>query len=259
MRNLLKSIHYQMRHDLFVVILFLIASIISGVIIISDVNFSSITGSEFLAVFGMSYPILFMILISMLTTRICGWDFMDKTLNYEILAGHTRNQVYWAKVCASLLWCLTSCLIITVLPVLVVTMIYGWEASINPGSAVLCFVLAIFPMIQFISEIVLLTFLVKNYLIAAVISCMLGEFVVMIDMVMTSLGYQSMLFLALPNLIALFDFSNYHMGYVNGEDVMVIDMALTTPVILMTILSSVLISAICLILGSVRFRKSDLR
>ncbi|MDE5753317.1 MAG: hypothetical protein K2H89_02035 [Oscillospiraceae bacterium] len=259
MRNLLKAIHYQMRHDLFVIILFLIAGIISGIIIISDVNFSSVTGSEFLAAFGMAYPILFMILISMLTTRICGWDFMDKTLNYEILAGHTRNQVYWAKVCASLLWCLTSCIIFTVLPVLVVTIIYGWEASIDPGSAVLCFVLAIFPMIQFISEIVLLTFLLKNYLIAAVISCMLGEFVMMINIIMTSLGYQSMLFLALPNLIALFDFSNYHMGYVNGEDVMVIDMALTMPVILTTILSSVLIGAACLVIGSVVFRKSDLR
>ncbi|MDE6729390.1 MAG: hypothetical protein K2J71_01260 [Oscillospiraceae bacterium] len=259
MRNLLKAIHYQMRHDLFVIILFLITCIISGIVIISDVDFSSVTGSQFLATLGMAYPVLFMILISFLTTRICGWDFMDKTLNYEILAGHTRNQVYWAKVCASLLWCLDSCMILTVVPVLVITMIYGWGINMDAGSAVLCFVLAIFPMMQFISEIVLLTFLVKNYLIASVISCMLGEFVMMINVIITSLGYQSMLFLALPNLTALFDFSNYHMGYVNGEDVQIIDTALTPEFIMITILSSVLISIICLMIGSARFRKSDLR
>lgn len=259
MRNLLKAIRYQMRNDLSVVILFLIVAVIYGILIVSDVDFSRITGSQFLASMGAVYPILFMILISFLTTRICGWDFTDRTLNYEILAGHSRQQVYISKICASLTWSLVSCMIFTALPVLVMTIIYGWGTNIAPGSAIACFGLAVFPMIQLISEILLLTFLIKNFLLALIISFMMSEFLIMLDILLTSSGHASLLFLALPNLTTLFDFSNYHSEYINGEDVMVIDTVLSAPVIAMTIISSVLVSAGCLLLGYHLFRKADLK
>lgn len=106
MRNIIKALNYQTKTDnvtyysLFVVLFLAVISFI-------DADLSELTGSMYIAAMGESYfALLPVFVILMLGVRILGWDYGDKTMNYEILSGHHRREVYFARVIVSHIWCI---------------------------------------------------------------------------------------------------------------------------------------------------------
>ena len=91
MQNIIKALQYQTRRDNVTYYAFL-ALVLGYVMVFSDLSgVLNLTGSQYFissqALFCL--PVSFFIVI--ITTRVCGWDYTDKTMNYEILIGHNRN------------------------------------------------------------------------------------------------------------------------------------------------------------------------
>ncbi len=253
MRNIIKALTYQTRTDNVTYYSILLAVFLT---IFGMLDFD-MTGSEYVALNGESISLLPVFLILMLGVRILGWDYADKTMNYEILSGHHRREVYFARVIVAHIWCIAFCVGFMLLPVIIFTLINGWGETMDFGGMALRFALAIFPMIRIVCQYVLLVFLVKSAYIAWAAGYLLSMFSMLIPMLFEELMQIKFTYqFANTNLMKLFTF-NQSMGYVNGEDVTICHTELEPSMIIGTIGVSVAVSVICIVLGYVIFRKSD--
>ena len=253
MRNIIKALTYQTRTDNVTYYSILLAIFLT---IFGMLDFD-MTGSEYLALNGESISLLPVFLILMLGVRILGWDYADKTMNYEILSGHHRREVYFARVIVAHIWCIAFCVGFMLIPVLVFTLINGWGVTMDFGGMALRFALAIFPMIRIVCQYVLLVFLVKSAYIAWAAGFLLSMFSMIIPMLFEELMQIKFTYqFANTNLTKLFTF-NQSIGYVNGEDVTICHTELEPSVIIGTIGVSVAVSVICIVLGYIIFKKSD--
>lgn len=253
MRNIIKALNYQTRTDNVTYYSMLIPFFL---IIFGMLDFD-MTGSEYVALNGESISLLPVFLILMLGVRILGWDYADKTMNYEILSGHHRREVYFARVIVAHIWCIAFCVSFMLLPVLVFTLINGWGETMDFGGMALRFALAIFPMIRIVCQYVLLVFIVKSAYIAWAAGYLLSMFSMLIPMLFEELMQIKFTYhFANTNLMKLFTF-NQSIGYVNGEDVTICHTELDPSMIIGTIGVSVAVSVICIVLGYIIFKKSD--
>lgn len=254
MRNIIKALTYQTRTDNVTYYSILLAVFLT---IFGMLDFD-MTGSEYVALNGESISFLPVFLILMLGVRILGWDYADKTMNYEILSGHHRREVYFARVIVAHIWCIAFCVVFMLLPVLFFTLINGWGTTMDFGGMALRFALAIFPMIRIVCQYVLLVFLVKSAYVAwaaGYLLSMLSMFIPMLFEVFVS-NFKFTYQFANTNLTKLFTF-NQSIGYVNGEDVTICHTELEPSMIIGTIGVSVAVSVICIVLGYIIFKKSD--
>ena len=253
MRNIIKALNYQTRTDNVTYYSILLGIFLT---IFGMLDFD-MTGSEYVALNGESISLLPVFLILMLGVRILGWDYADKTMNYEILSGHHRREVYFARVIVAHIWCIAFCVGFMLIPVLVFTLINGWGVTMDFGGMALRFALAIFPMIRIVCQYVLLVFLVKSAYIAWAAGYLLSMFAMFIPMLFEELMQIKFTYqFANTNLTKLFTF-NQSIGYVNGEDVAICHTELDPSMIIGTIGVSVAVSVICIVLGYIIFKKSD--
>ena len=96
MWNLLKALNYQTKRDNVTIYAVIIGLLMSAMMFI-DVDIAETDGGQFAAVSGEVLPMALAYMMIILITRICGWDQTDKTINYEILSGHSRASVYFQE------------------------------------------------------------------------------------------------------------------------------------------------------------------
>lgn len=260
MWNIIKAQNYQTKRDNVTVygILAGMVYLLAGLISI-DGSLSDITGSLWLVYMGAEMPIVLAIITLILTARICGWDYADKTMNYEVLAGHSRGAVYWGRIITSMLWGIPVGIIMLLLPMLLFTVTKGWGVSMSLQGALLHLLLLLFPMLRLICEFALLTFLLKNCYAAMLIGWVLYASVNIIAMVAEETAEVRLTVqFAATNMAALLNFSNYTIKYIDGEDVMVFDTALDSALAVQSAAVSLLVGAVCLIIGYICFKKSDM-
>ncbi len=257
--DIIKSLNYQIKRDNFTyysVIIFL--CVLIGGVVFSETYIEN--GGMFTVQLGSILPfgILFMFLV--LTTRISGWDYNDKTINYELLSGHSRKESYFSRVILSLLWCITVGVVLSVVPVIVFSLFNGWGNNMEVFPIVLRFILALFPMVRIICEFILLTVIVENCYSAMVFGYILSMISSMIKLILEEFSTIKLdIMFGVANLTKLFAFTNYRMGFEDGKDIMLIDTELETSFIMKTIIVSVIVSIVCIFLGYLVFKKRDMR
>lgn len=261
MWNIMKAMNYQVRRDN-VVIYALLAGIILpflNVIIETGFDLDALCGGLFVAQFGATSPIVLAIVFVILVPRICGWDATDKTMNYEIMAGHSRKEIYFGRVIVSFVWSMLSGMVIMVLPVLVMTLINGWGENVDVFDVVIRYLLILFPMFRFVCELILLTFLLQNCYVAMLVGWLFFDAAMLGSMIYEELIEKKLTVqLAVSNLTTLFGFDNYKLEYIGGEDIPVYSAGLSTSMIGSTMLVSLLVGGACLAIGYVVFRKRDM-
>ena len=262
MQNIIKALNYQTVRDNVTYY-----SILAGIIFLflgaSEINgFFSITGSEyFISMF--SYMLGFLAVFVGLATRICGWDYTDKTMNYEILIGHNRKEVYWSRIWVAFIWCMPVVLVLFVVPPVVLTLLNGWGNYMDMSGTIFRCVIAIFPMIRVFCECVLLTFITKSCYLGLITSFLFTEIGYSILM-----GFEEIGGIKLGNFIVLHGFTNlqdiltfsdYSYKWIDGEDVPFFETALDPTYAVLTVVVSLAVSAACLFLGYLYFKKSDMK
>ncbi|MDE6729389.1 MAG: hypothetical protein K2J71_01255 [Oscillospiraceae bacterium] len=95
----------------------------------------------------MLLPVSFVFLLA---GQICAGDFTDKTQNYEIMAGHSRSEIYYSRVILSLILGLFFGMFLIIIPVVAAGFYYGWGEQMPVSDAVNRILLVEFPMIRMI-------------------------------------------------------------------------------------------------------------
>ena len=265
MFNLIKAQNYQLKRDNFMiyVILFSLAytALITYFGIDEGIRTGEMNGGLFLASNGEAYSFLYLFPVLGFTSRICGWDFNDKTINYEVLAGHKRSDIFLSRLLVSFLWVFIGALVMTILPVGVITLIYGWGVNMSFGAALARFALCFLVLLRLTCGFICMTFLVRNCFITLIFGYLLAEIEMIVAMMVNEFSKTIKITwqLATGNLLALMDFSNYELGYVDGEDVVHFITDMEPSLLIGTIVCSLVLSAVYLLLGYTVFRKSDIR
>lgn len=259
MWNIMKAQNYQIRGDNLFIYVLLIGLLLPTGCILMDFGFNELSGSIFMAQLGGVMPMVLCMVHVILISRICGWDAVDKTMNYEIMAGHSRAEVYFGRIAVSMIWGLASGMLLILLPVFAITMINGWGDGMNVMDAMACCALALFPMFRLICEVALLTFLLQNCYAAMLLGWIFFEITFVGGMIYQEFTDKSFTVqLASYNLSWVFDFSNYKLVYIGGEDVPVYDTVINSSMAVSTVLVSLLVGGACLAIGYALFRKQDM-
>lgn len=262
MWNIIKSLNYMIRHDIYTYVILIagIACIIPVAASISNgIDPETVTGSLSVTFFSEITSLFTFILPMFVTTRICGYDFNDKTVNYEVMYGQKRSAVFFARIITSMIYSTVIYLVISILPTALITAKYGWGYSLSKEDAILHLALGFLVLIRYTSVIAAITFSVRSSWIglAASYLMILMESLPMLifsEFANIELTWQ----LSLANTFAVFDFSNTALGYADGKDITIIKAALEPSLITGTIAASVIISTIMLTGSYTIFRKRDI-
>lgn len=263
MQNIIKSLYYQTKRDNVTYYAF-IAMVLCYFMVFSEFkSLFSVTGSEYFAQAQALLTLPVSIIPVILSTRICGWDYVDKTMNYEILIGHSRKEVFFSRVWVSFVWCMSVSVIAFVLPPLVLSLINGWGTYMDMGDMIFRCVLSVFTIFRMYCECVLLTFLTKSCYIALIVSFLFVEMSSVVPLMIEEIGRIKMgnfvTALSMSNFQILMKSDNYSYQYINGEDVMFFDMSVDPSLAAATIIVSLVVGIGCILISYLYFRKSDMK
>lgn len=260
MRNIIKSQLYQFSKERIPFItLFCITAFITAVKIITDTwdiaGTEPVTGGSCFADTLMQSNLLSLLFVVISVSFVCGNDFTDKTTNHELLAGHLRRDVFFGRAVTSIIVGTSGWLLMTLVPIIAMTIKNGWGTQILIGDALFRLFLMLFPVIRIICEIAMLCFIVKNPFISMTISWIS---ILTLGMASETIG-EGHLFLGTSNLfsISVVDtWMNY--GLSDGTNYFIYDMTLPSGDIIGTIAASVIFGAAALYIGYTFFRNDDM-
>lgn len=256
----MKAQNYQIKRDNLIIYGFLVCLVlpIFGMLLDGS-GFDGMDGGLFtVSMFGF-FPFLFPLLSLIIITRICGWDMNDKTINYELLSGHSRVQVYFGRVFCGILWTMLGGIFVTLLPILFVTVFKGWGNSLDFGDAAARYVVMLCPNFRWACELILLTFLVRNSHVAAVLGFVLFETGGILSLVLQEMTDIAMdVQFTTSNLLELSDVSNFR-DMLIGENVVSVYEAVLEPKLMTdSVVISLAVGIICLLFGYAVFRRRDM-
>lgn len=167
MYNIIKSINYTAKRDLLMVLTIIISIMLPMTILLlsiqlGDVSFSDVTGSYiFEAKMGENY-ILYTFVIMILTCKAAMGDGGDKTINYEILRGHSRFSIFAARAVSGIFYGAIITIIIFVFPYIFFGLINGWGEEVKMSDALLRIAISIVPTIRVSCMFLFLSFLFSS-------------------------------------------------------------------------------------------------
>ena len=262
MRNLIKAQKYQIKRDNGIIYIYLIGALYFVMFwadYLMKTGISEITGSKAALYNGEACSIVAGLLVALLACRIVGWDFNDKTLNYELMAGHSRAKVYWSRILVSVKWILVTVLLVLFVPMLIFGIMNGWGTDADMGGILLRHALTLFPLFRFFGICVLLTVVMCNCFMSMIIGYVLYEFSwVFAEMQALTTKVKLGVHLASTNVTRLLIPDKSGFAYIDGQDVVVYETVLEKDFILGTVGISLLVGMGCLLIGYRYFKKCDM-
>jgi len=258
MKQIMKAQLYQLKRNKLIYVIFFGLVFMQCTTLLGEIGFSSktVTAGTYVAEGGSYVMSVALIFALVLTGVICGEDFIDKTINYELMSGHLRRELYFGRALLSLLIGTAGTIILNIVPVIAACMMNGWGNEVSAWEVFLRYMLSVFPVLRMICEFVFISYIVKNsYIVMA-----LGFVVSMAgDAWIGLFGEGNLLFLGTGNLHMLFDFTAWSTYTLVGEkEIIIYDAALSSGNVAGTIAASVLIGGLFFILGYLYFEKDDL-
>lgn len=265
MFNIMKAQQYQIRKDnttYYYLIGGLAIGILSIAFVMSDNGFSDLTGSVWFGSMAYGNIILLNVMAMLFTSRICGWDFQDKTLNYEVLNGAKRSDIFFGRYFLSLIWTFASAYGVLLLTMAGVTLINGWGVMLPFKAALFRTAMFAFPLFRLVALYTLMTFLCMDGRPVIVIGFILQQVEILMTMLGEELSFSTKAFDYLFSLLCinkLADVGNMTFDYIDGKDVMVIKDTLTMTDSLTCGAVCLAVGILYLIIGYAVFKKRDLK
>lgn len=255
MFNIVKSQNYQIRHDMFSVITVIVILGISVYMALCE----SVTGAEKFLALGENIPMLWLLICLVMGARIAAWDYSDKTINYELLAGHSRKDLYWGRFVVALWWCVLLCLGTVGIPLIICSVRNGWGNNVDFVNCMLRLLVSVLPLLRILAEFFLLAILLKNcYVTYAVGYVLIGGTMMGVLLLSEVLNVDCSFLLGFTTLAELFQLGNSHLEWIDGVDISVYDSILSSSQIMEIILSSIVVILLSLFAGYGVFKKRDM-
>lgn len=259
MKSLLKAQLYQLRKSRFVWIIFVAVVILQVSTLFGEWAYrgQEIPAATYVATMGGQIIWMTLMFAIAFTGYVCGADFTDKTVNYEMMSGHSRKQAYFGRAIISMVGgCLGSMLIMAV-PVIVSVAACGWGTDVKAGEVILRYMLSALPILRLICEFIFLTYITKNPYIT-----MVGGFLTYIlgQSLPDLVGKTDSVLLGIMNISMLTEFESWSTYTLdNTVDMIVVYGAkLSAGDIASTIFASAIIGGLFLVIGYLYFNRDDL-
>ncbi|MCM1288231.1 MAG: ABC transporter permease [Clostridium sp.] len=259
MKHIIKAQLYQIRKTKFSFLIFIAIAFMNLIMYFGELDYENYKMSAGKYIADMSVDMLStaVIFAIVFTGYVCGGDFIDKTSNYELMSGHTRRQVYFARAIVSIIVGTIGTAILAILPIIFGSVGYGWGTELAVGEVLRRFGLAMLVVMRMICEFVFLTYVVKNPYIT-----MAGGYMVFMLAQLISEGMLNgdSVFLGVTCFNKLGSFESwytYSLG--NTTDmIMIYDATLSAGDIASVVVSSIGIGSLFLWLGYQFFAKDDM-
>ncbi|MDO5155390.1 MAG: hypothetical protein Q4D51_05445 [Eubacteriales bacterium] len=221
MCNIRKALWYQMRKDLLLFVATIMALIIPSCIVFMDTGFEKMSGGMSAVAVSEFFPMIAYYYLFLVVPKIFGGDFKDKVLNYEVLGGHNRKDVFGVRAGMALVFPISVLIISFVIPIGITTALHGFGGNITLKELVILYGMFVCTMIRFAVECMLITMLVGSSLMGQIFTC-IGEEMMMLPVVIVG-GFEDEIkggyFSALFRMTSVLNFNNCRTGYYNGEDI----------------------------------------
>ena len=263
MINVMKAQKYQVLRSISTYVILLCSLLFIAAILFAEISgeqSEKITGSMFVSYIGEINMTILPILILVYTAVIFGNDLTDKTVNYELLCGIRRSNVFFGRFFVVLAVNIIVYLIITVPSMLIFTVLNGWGHTMTVKEVVIRYSLGLLPVIRYTSFYTFITMAVRNK--AVVIG--IGYVFSMITMLLTILINElfdtkvTMYLFSIDIFDRLLNPKNMGYGFFDGEDVMVVKDILETDTMCHAAAASILGTAVFLLIGYAVMRKRDM-
>lgn len=259
MKNIIKSQLYQLKKSRLVYGILLICLFLqffsSLAMVLNGEPGEELSASGLLVYQGEAVYYIPLFFMSILTGLIAAADFTDKTINYEIMTGHKRSEVYLGRAVMSLLVSVVGGILLAAVPPVLMGIRYGWGTKLLLSRVLFRYGMLLFPYITIVCEFIFLSFVIKNpYVIMS-----LGYVYLLIGEYLVNAGKSSYL-LGLSNISHL---GNYHPAVTgdllnNNELITIYNVGMSAGETVKIILASLLVGSFLLLLGYVFYKNDDL-
>lgn len=202
-----------------------------------------------------SFVFIGMIFLGFLVGNICGNDFVDKTFNYEIMFGHTRAKIYFARIILSIVLGVIGTAIIVAVPILYISVTKGFGDFVAVSVVVKRLLLYIFPVIRIICGLALVTFIVKTPYVNYVLGTVLF---VIGDIIVYAIDAENYFTNALSTIGVIGEAFKWSTFSLNGKYCYIYDFSMKTSEVLGVIVPSLIFSGIYIWLGYNFFKRDDI-
>ncbi|MGN0153345.1 MAG: hypothetical protein ACI4A3_02765 [Lachnospiraceae bacterium] len=257
MWNIVKAQRYQLRRDKMVYGMFFFALVMSGIFffqLVTDMP-GEVNGSTVVAELGSLFLMVSLLFLLVVAANISGNDFLDKTINYEILSGHSRKQVYFGRVLPAVFYGVLGTMVLSLFWPVLVTLTQGWGGLMEAKGVWIRYGLLVFVFFRLICELVFLTFITKNTHITYLIGFSLSYAEMIIIMLLDS---ENRYLVGVGNCLELINFEEWSTIFLNEQEQIFYNSALNPEMIIGTIVISLVFGILSLILGYVYFKHDDL-
>lgn len=265
MWNIIRAQFYQLVRDkvTWFVLFFTIAlnAVFSFGIVVEDAG-ETLSGSYVVANIGSMYCISSLLFLMIIMANAMGKDFMDKTLNYEILSGHSRNEVFFGRFIVAMLTGMTGTLLIMILFPCIITVISGWGTAMEMQGILLRYTLIFISLFRICCELALFTILTKNPYVTYLVGFLAGYLQMLLPMAQTQFpdwfADANPVVLAVWNCLDLLNFQENASSVLHEAGPILYQSSVGTAMITQTIGVSVTVGVAALVIGSIYFQKNDL-
>ena len=261
MKNIMKSIWFEILHSKLLIRIYLLFVVLMGLIAVLNVNASTeehgasgmLAGNPELT---YEFPIF---IIALIVGTICGEDYKDKVANYEILSGHSRISIFFARSLMGIIIGAVFSTILCIMPLIVGTIVGGWGNELVLSDVIVRELLLFFPMLRLAAFFAVLTFLIKNQYIMMAIG-----FVVCMSPTLLNgmLNHSKSVYVSIFNMALLTNYSGWSIynvdpkvGIVNYHSYI---STVTPGLVIGTIAASLVMTAFYLFMGYALFRRDEL-
>ena len=264
MINIIKSLNYQIRRDNATYVILLIAVGLMLMLLIDasyGTPFEDLNGGMMAVISGDPAFIAVSVVSIIFTARICGWDFNDKTVNYELLSGHRKADIFFGRFIVAFVFATTVCLLLVIIPVLFCTIANGWGHNADLKGMLIRLGMLIIPIFRTVCEITLLTFLVRNCYGAMILGWLGYEIGLVVSMIPADFFDSKLdisLFFSASSVYNILTVSNYSFGYVDGKDIEIFETALSELHFYGPVATGLGVGALCLAVSYLIFTKRDM-
>lgn len=263
MFNVMKAQKYQLLQSNSTYYIFLASLAMSAIgcmLSVADSGaYDQVKGGTWLLLVCGLLPVLFSMLALAFVTVICSSDIEDKTINYEVLTGTRRSDVYFGRTLMSMIMSILCCLATVILPMLCVTAVNGWGHTMTVSDVALRIAAMIFPIVRLTAFYALIAFLIKNKVALIAFGYVLTMLEMITALLSELLDSQIFIYLFSVNALnAIFRIENLGFGYFDGEDVPVVKDVLEMSTFKAAAVSGLAGTAVFLLIGYALFRRQDM-
>lgn len=262
MQNIIKALNYQVKRDIVTYIAIIVGALTAIIPIVdSDVgSLAELNGGLYSKTYLGIMFIMSYILACVIVACITGKDMGDKTINYEVMSGHSRAEVYFSRVVVSLVWDIAIVIVLSLLPMIIFTAINGWGNNITFIQLVPHYLINIGAALRMNCFVLMITSIMRHpvaggFIAYGTINVSLVPIMILQDLLDIEFPH----FLAMSDVFYLSELSNMRVIVEGGEKIAKYDMHIENSYAIWSIVIAVVVSAVYLLLGYLAFKKRDMR